>query len=107
MPIGSHWDPTFEGISSNEVDAFRLFQSTVNLNNLALIAVEIRAAGPGITCGINPKVFQRGTNNVVFELLFSDGISWVARIRLPPSAWLRAVNEATQHSQQDIAESAT
>src|SRR5579871_2458287 len=104
MSISSHWDPTFEGLVSDEVEAFRRFLSTLNLDNLALIAVEVRGAG-AITCRIDPLVFQRGTSNVVFELLFSDGVSWVARIRLPPSAWLHSVNEATQLAQHDIAQS--
>jgi hypothetical protein len=39
----------------------------------------------------------------LFDVVFADGVSWVARIRLPVSAWLQLVNDALRRAQNDIA----
>ncbi|KAK2753264.1 hypothetical protein FQN54_007955 [Arachnomyces sp. PD_36] len=34
-----------------------------------------------LTCSINPSRFTWGFNNIVFEVAFSDGIYWIARVQ--------------------------
>ena len=52
---------------------------------------------------MDDKIFQRGSCNVTFEKVFADSVSWVARIRLPVSAWLHPVKDALRRAQNDIA----
>jgi hypothetical protein len=35
-------------------------------------------------CTIDPKIFEAGWFNIALEVVFEDGVIWVARLRLPP-----------------------
>lgn len=104
MPISSQWDPSFEGLDPGNIDHFRQFLGTLNFKALGHIAAEVRGVDPS-SPRVNPKVFQRGSCNVVFDVLFADGVSWAARIRLPTSAWLHPISKPLQLAQNDIAQS--
>lgn len=104
MLVSSRWDPSFEGLGTDCIEAFRRFISTLNLTTLTHIAAELRGVDHR-DCRTNPALFQRGSCNVVFELNFADGVSWIARIRLPTAAWLHPACEALQHGQDALAQS--
>lgn len=38
-----------------------------------------------LTCSIDPSRFTWGFNNIVFEVVFSDGIYWIARVQHAPA----------------------
>ena len=50
------------------------------LRSLATVSNEIRHRNDCLT---NTKIFERGREHVVFELIFNDGVEWVARFPLP------------------------
>lgn len=82
MTISSSWIPALEGNGPESIQAFREFLTTIDFEKLAHIAAVIRGVGRA-SPEINPKIYQRGALNVIFEILFLDGVSWVARISLP------------------------
>lgn len=60
--------------------------ATANFRQLEKAAVLARtqqdkSADASLTCSIDPASFTHGFNNIVVRVLFSDGVSWVARIQ--------------------------
>ena len=104
MSLTSAWDPSFEGISEEEIHAFNKFRQTLDFGELCRIACVTRLV-PDDACTIDQTVFQRGSCNVVYELCFADGVSWIARVRLPRSAWLHSVSDQVYDAQSAIAKS--
>jgi hypothetical protein len=61
----------------------------VNLQELKKAALSARtrqgeAATAPLDCTIDRSLFTHGTENIVWEVSFSDGVSWIAKIRYRP-----------------------
>ena len=41
--------------------------------------------GDDVPCYIDTERYQSGWFNVVFEIVFDDGVVWIARVQLPPT----------------------
>jgi len=57
------------------------FLSKLDLHSLEGIASEARN---GISCKLLANHFTTGRERIVFQIVFSDGVTWIARISLPP-----------------------
>jgi len=57
--------------------------SLINFSALCQIGLALRQQ----SCTCNPEVYTHGGVNLVFELLFEDGVAWIARIRRPDNQY--------------------
>jgi Phosphotransferase enzyme family len=57
--------------------------SLVNFSALCQVGLALRQQ----PCTCNPEVYSYGGVNLVFELLFEDGLAWIARIRRPDNQY--------------------
>lgn len=98
MAISSRWN-RLEGKDPESNKVFCEFLATIDFERLIHTAAVIRGVDRS-SPKIDPAAYQRGSLNVVFEILFADGVSWVVRLGLPqpacfpvskepPEAWLR------------------
>ena len=80
-PPSEHWtQDTFRRKPDSVIDALKF------LNFGALCAIA-SALYPGeFTCEVDPAKYTWGGSNIVFELSFSNGTYWIARVLLPDSA---------------------
>ena len=80
---------SFHGSEEPEVDDFLPATNAINLEALALVSLEVRkkhAIGgsskvidEALSCSVQTPPWQ-GSFNLVYAIIFSDGIKWVARI---------------------------
>src|SRR5271155_5531896 len=66
----------------NKIKMVTDFITTLNLQALCHHATSIRQSTPA-DCTVDAEKFQCGTDHIVFELVFGDGVCWIARIKLP------------------------
>jgi isoamyl acetate esterase len=77
--VSAKWPGISELIRSDSPQAkgFETLLNQIDLDGLRKIASELRH---GLNCTIIEK-YTCGAYNVVFEILFDDGLSWIARLR--------------------------
>ena len=76
-----NWTST-EWLHPNKIKMVTDFITTLNFQALCHHATSIRQRAPA-DCTIDAEKFQCGTDHIVFELVFGDGVCWIARIKLP------------------------
>lgn len=64
------------GLEKELAEIFRV----VNFTKLCEIASSHKC---GLRCSVDEAVYARDGVNIVFELCFEDGTTWIARIRIP------------------------
>lgn len=90
-PIDQLWK-SFTNIDPESDHAKRIHALLENtdFDHLCSLAIELRLekeALKSLNCTVDKSKFASGACNVVIALSFSDGIHWVARIRLPLDDW--------------------
>jgi hypothetical protein len=92
MTISTYWNPTLQGMDFKSSEAFREFLKTIDFEKLSHTAAAVRGVDRS-SPKINPNVYERGALNVIFEILFTDGVSWAARLSLPQEACFPESNQ--------------
>ncbi|KAJ3492586.1 hypothetical protein NLG97_g5293 [Lecanicillium saksenae] len=82
--------------------------ATANFAHLENVAIQSRCAqsaesGAAISCEAKTDAFTFGMNNLVLKLVFSDGVSWIARISHSAEACDRDAEEAATSMLSEIA----
>ncbi|KAK4040318.1 kinase-like domain-containing protein [Parachaetomium inaequale] len=87
LKLSSPTWPGFGGLEPGPLyDRIQTVPSRLNFKHLEKVALCARAqlgetTDSGLACTIDPFSFTHGFNNVVLEVLFSDGVCWIARIQ--------------------------
>lgn len=79
VSLGSDaWDNGEQFVTAAAINRIKHFQRAFNPQALIAYATSLRDC----ECTLSEK-FSMGTGNFVKKITFSDGVEWIARIRLP------------------------